>query len=261
MIETLELRLEAAPGLLSAAWVPLSGTAGKPEAGLNNRGISAEFRLSLEVPVWRAARREEILQQIAHHPNELFALLEGRLTGGCAKLDPDLFPPEDVLMQAIVSQAESVDAKKVLELIRNQLAQKPLLAFTLKGLSKEDLLEGVFAQWAEGEQGAARDEAAAPLSAGSLAAELTRLERKGPAVSTGEWLAEAVAEGSLHQPGPLFHEIEARPFPASQPVAAPAEDWGALLPKTPKAQEGVALIMNRVAEAAARKAQSILKPK
>lgn len=136
---------------------------------------------------------------------------------------------------------------------KERLAEEPLLALSLRGFTKGELLDGIFALWAETDIAADDSETeAAPAS--ELATELARLERKGPAISSGEWLAEAAAEGSLHQPGPQFHEITARPFPSSPVVAAVTEDWGALLPQTPKALEGLTLIMNRVAEAAARRA-------
>ncbi|SEU29788.1 hypothetical protein [Paenibacillus sp. NFR01] len=87
-----------------------------------------------------------------------------------------------------------------------------------------------------------------------LAAELAKLERKGPPSPAGEWLAEAAAEGSLHEPGAMFHSLESRPFPSAAQRREPDEGWRAILPPPLKPQEGLRLIMRYAAEAAARRA-------
>jgi hypothetical protein len=263
MSELLEMRLEVAPGLVKAAWTALPGkVAGGPRTkGEKNASVPAvlqgqrsERPLSLKVPVWQAARRREILQSLALSPGEVYALLQGRLTGGLAELE--LLPTETELEQ-VLFEGEGVESKaEMLKLIKERLAEEPLLALSLRGFTKGELLDGIFALWAEGDIDANESDTeaeAAPVS--ELSIELARLERKGPAISSGEWLAEAAAEGSLHQPGPQFHEIASRPFPSQPVVAAVTEDWGTLLPQTPKALEGLTLIMRRVAEAAARRAK------
>lgn len=261
MSELLEMRLEVVPGLVKAAWTELPGkvTGGsRTKAERNASAPAAQGQrpvrpLSLKVPVWHAARRKEILRRLALSPGEVFALLQGRLTGGLAELE--LLPTDTELEQALF-EGEGVENKaETLRLIKERLAEEPLLALSLRGFTKGELLDGIFALWSEGDIAADEtevEEEDAPVS--DLATELARLERKGPAISSGEWLAEAAAEGSLHQPGPQFHEIAARPFPSQVVVAEVTEDWGTLLPQTPKAIEGLTLIMQRVAEAAARRA-------
>lgn len=210
----------------------------------------------LRIPQWTSTRKNEVLQQLAAHPGELYDLLQGSLNGGLASLE--LLPADDELRLAADEQGTGLlPAEELLERIRQQLTQEPLLAFALRGLSKEELLSGVFTLWADQENERSAEEDAP--AAVSLASELARLERKGPAVTSGEWLAEAAAEGSLHQPGPLFHEISSRPFPAMPEVMEPEEDWSALLPQTPKAREGLALLMRRVSEAAAKRAAGLNK--
>lgn len=230
MSERIELQIEAAPGR----------------------------SLSLKVPVWPAARRQEILQLLAVSPGELFALLQGRLTGRLAELE--LMPTDSELEQALLGSQGTEEKTEALKLLKERLAEEPMLATALRGFAKSELLDGVFALWAEEEL--AKDEVETDDEAASvndLATELARLERKGPAISSGEWLAEAAAEGSLHQPGPQFHEIAVRPFPSSPVVAEMTENWERLLPQTPKVAEGLTLIMNRVAEAAARRASRTAK--
>ncbi|MEK4045356.1 hypothetical protein NSU18_17035 [Paenibacillus sp. FSL H8-0048] len=212
--------------------------------------------VTLRIPQWTPARKDKVLHQLAAHPGELYDLLQGSLNGGLAALE--LLPADDELRLAADEQGTGLlPAEALVERIRQQLTQEPLLALALRGLSKEELLSGVFALWAEQENERSAEEDA-PASV-SLASELARLERKGPAVSSGEWLAEAAAEGSLHQPGPLFHEISSRPFPAMPEVMEPEEDWSTLLPQTPKAREGLALLMRRVSEAAAKRAAGLNK--
>ncbi|ETT48424.1 hypothetical protein C162_14835 [Paenibacillus sp. FSL R7-269] len=212
--------------------------------------------VTLRIPQWTPARKNEALHQLSAHPGELYDLLQGSLNGGLAALE--LLPADDELRLAADEQGTGLlPAEELVGQVQQQLTQEPLLAFALRGLSKEELLSGVFALWAEQENERSAEEDA-PASV-SLASELARLERKGPAVSSGEWLAEAAAEGSLHQPGPLFHEISSRPFPAMPEVMEPEEDWSALLPQTPKAREGLALLMRRVSEAAAKRAAGLNK--
>ncbi|WP_052770518.1 hypothetical protein [Paenibacillus sp. IHB B 3415] len=261
MSELLELKLEVLPGKIKATGS--LGTAAAEGVGRRNgkSGAVAEEQaqravFTLHIPEWPAARKNEVLLQLSAHPGELYELLQGSLEGGLAALE--VLPADAELEQAANEQGTGLLPAGELRLrVKQQLAKEPLLAFALRGLSKEELLSGVFALWAEQENERVIEEGTpAPVT---LASELARLERKGPAVSSGEWLAEAAAEGSLHQPGPLFHEISARPFPAMPDVIEPEEDWSALLPQTPKAREGLALLMRRVSEAAAKRAAGLNK--
>ncbi|WP_151735726.1 hypothetical protein [Paenibacillus tengchongensis] len=213
-------------------------------------GASGEAALTLQVPRWNAGQRESVLRRLADHPWQLYVLLNG---GPGAELDGVPLLPTAEELQAHNPQSAEAELQQPLTLLSEALEEEPLRLFGLRGMDKEELQNGVFALWAE----EAQDEAAGADRAapgGALAQELLRLERKGSAVPTGEWLAEAAAEGSLHQPGAQFHALAARPFPASPEVAVPAEDWGALLPRTPRSGEGLALIMRRTAEAAQRRA-------
>lgn len=260
MSEQLELKLEVLPGVVKA--VGVKGAAG--EAGVHRQqagGAPAAVQSqtqgpvhALEAPRWSAERKQEVILHLAGHPGELYDLLQGGLGGSLAKQQ---VLPTDEEWKASNPDHDAQTLGRLLEKVRQSLAAEPLQAFALRGLTKEELLSGVFALWAEEQNDDDDDDEVKQPPAGSLAAELARLERKGPAVSTGEWLAEAAAEGSLHQPGPLFHEISARPFPASPVIAKPAERWGELLHTTPRAEEGLVLIMRRVAEAAARRAADL----
>jgi uncharacterized Zn finger protein len=258
MSELLELRLEIEPGVVKATGAQLSAkapgvqTKRNAAAAAGAQGQAPTTVLSLEIPRWSDEVKQEVLIRLAQHPGELYGLLQGNLSGGLAAMK---FLPGDEELALAGQKLSGPEQMALLGLVKKQLKEEPLLALELRGLDKETLLAGVFALWAEEEVADSEDSGPAP--SGLLAAELARLERKGPAVPTGEWLAEAAAEGSLHQPGPMFHEIAARPFPASPVVAKPTENWGALLDKTPRAGEGLVLIMQRVAEAAARRAAGL----
>ncbi|CAM4511091.1 hypothetical protein [Paenibacillus typhae] len=236
-----EQRLKIEPGMLEI--LPGQGTV-QEDGAVSSSAITASA-YSWAVPQWDPAQKDKVLRQLAGQPGELYDLLQGKSTGSMAELQ--LLPPG---LERADSGTETAAALP--EWARMQLLEEPLLGFRLRGMSKEELLEGVFALWAEEEYIREDEGSAAPAS--MLAAELARLERKGPAVTTGGWLAEAAAEGSLHQPGPLFHELASRPFPASPAVARPDEDWLGLLPNTPRAGEGLALIMRKAAESARRRA-------
>ncbi|WP_052087859.1 hypothetical protein [Paenibacillus wynnii] len=234
---SLELQLEAVPGVLKAAQVVLPGSTSE---------------LSIKVPLWSPSTRKELVKRLALCPNEMYALLQGRA--------PHWFNGLEIL-PANLEQSSSADGKdleikndEMLKQIEKGLSDQPLLALKLRGFPKEELLEAVFAYWAETAADAERENSGInPTTV--LTAELARLERKGPAISSGEWLAEAAAEGSLHQPGTLFHEVGDRPFPKNPVVATANEDWQSLLPQTPKVHDGLTLVMRRVAEAAAERAR------
>lgn len=292
MGELLELRLEVLPGVIKATG-SVMGAAGN-EAGRAGDELGKHYKkarqvqqsvlegqrelrepqgkgvqqrvlegqqvhrevLTLRIAEWSPARKREVLRLFSEQPGGLYDLLQGSLSGGMAGLA--LLPADAELAQAVLEQGTGLlPAAELLTGIRQQLVKEPLLALALRGLSKEELLSGVFALWADRELEQLGEEG--PPAPVPLAAELARLERKGPAVSSGEWLAEAAAEGSLHQPGPLFHELAPRPFPAMPEAMEPAEDWSALLPQTPKAREGLALLMRRAAESAARRAADLKK--
>jgi len=235
MSGNIELRLEAIPGELKASWVRQPGTTKE---------------LSLKVPLWSPATRQEMIRRLSLCPNELYALLKGRAPQWFA--DFEILP--DTMEQVLTSYEEDsgLPAATLLNRLREGLEEQPLRALKLRGLAQEELLDSVLKGWAEASAHAEPESGKNPGAV--LAAELAKLERKGPAISSGEWLAEAAAEGSLHQPGTSFHEVVDRPFPAKPVVAEAVEDWQALLPQTPKVQEGLTIVMRRVAEAAARRA-------
>ncbi|WP_269053833.1 hypothetical protein [Paenibacillus tundrae] len=91
------------------------------------------------------------------------------------------------------------------------------------GLPREALLTGVLGSWAE---------------------ELAH-DPSGPGrAAVGEWIAEAAADGAMHQPGPGFGAVKVRLAQPGKPPATP--ELAALLPGVP-ATAGLALIRERVA--------------
>lgn len=250
MTETMNMVLKAAPGVLTAVWTPASGQAAVDDAGgagtAGSPQASPEFRQVLKMEVWPLSRRQEAIKRLAGSPGELYGLLKGRLPAWLAEFG--LWPDESEL--AVPDTNDEAANKEAIAKVRERLAKEPLTALALRGLPKGELTDEIFALWARGTGGEAGT---------GLSAELGRLEKKGPAVSAGEWLAEASAEGSLHQPGPAFLEVRDRSVPDSPSIAPSMEDWKALLPNVPRAQEGLELIMRRAAEAAARRAAKLVK--
>lgn len=148
MSERLEMQLEVVPGLVKAAWTVLPGkvTGGSRSKGELNASAPAQEQqadrpLSLKVPVWHASRRKEILRSLALSPGEVFALLQGRLTGELAELE--LLPTDSELEQALF-EGEGMEYKaETLKLIKERLAEEPLLALSLRGFTKGELLDGI----------------------------------------------------------------------------------------------------------------------
>lgn len=100
MNELLELRLEVLPGVIKA-----TGSVGPAAEGADRRsskaGAEIEKRgeqgqravVTLRIPQWTPARKNEVLHQLAAHPGELYDLLQGSLNGGLAALE--LLPVDD----------------------------------------------------------------------------------------------------------------------------------------------------------------------
>lgn len=157
MNELLELRLEVLPGVIKAI-----GSVGPAAEGADRRSSKAGAEIekqgeqgqravvTLRIPQWTPARKNEVLHQLAAHPGELYDLLQGSLNGGLAALE--LLPVDDELRLAAEEQGTGLlPVDELVQRVRQQLTQEPLLAFALRGLSKEELLSGVFALWAEQE--------------------------------------------------------------------------------------------------------------
>lgn len=252
MTETMNMQLEAAPGRLTAIWTPPAGAEAGETAGAAAASRTSRSRQVLKLNLWPAVKRREAVERLADSPLELYSLLRGRLPGWLAAfgLWPDI---------AELAGQEGAGDAEALSRLRERLEQEPLTALALRGLPKEELTGAVFALWAEQER--FREPGGAAETAGQLAAELAKLEKKGAAVSAGEWLAEAAAEGSLHQPGPSFMEVRDRKVPDSPdiPEEAGDETWAELLPGVPGAAEGLALIRRRAAEEAAKRAGELTK--
>lgn len=222
-------------------------------------GTGTSGELSLEAAVWSPARLRAVAERLGSRPGELYGLMRGRI--------PDWLREEGLLPDAgelaawegRLEAAASEGAPTAGQLVR-LLESRPHLALALRGLPKRELLGGVFGAWAAAAPAAAEAGAGSKGSAaGGLAAELARLERRGPGDQAGEWLSEAAAEGMLHQPGPQFREVRSRPFPADPEVAPPSGAWAALLPGAPGVEEGLSRIVKAVAEAAAERAKRLPK--
>ena len=107
-----------------------------------------------------------------------------------------------------------------------RLAAEPLLQLAHAGLPREALLAGVLGAWAD-------ELAHDPSGPGRAAETAGRPQVRGGegGAAVGEWIAEAAADGAMHQPGPGFGAVEVR---LAQPGKPPAlSELTALLPGVP----------------------------
>ncbi|WP_145407921.1 hypothetical protein [Paenibacillus xylanexedens] len=118
-------------------------------------------------------------------------------------------------------------------------AAEPLLQLAHAGLPREALLAGVLGSWAE-------ELAHEPGGSGRAAETAGRPQARGGegGAAVGEWIAEAAAEGAMHQPGPGFGAVQVQLAQPGKPPATP--ELTALLPGVP-AVAGLTLIRERVA--------------
>lgn len=260
-----QLKFEIASGKINAEWVPHSSDKETDHIVLQsaenehvqNKQNTADSAISLNIPVWTAEVKRRVVSRLAAGAGEVYELLQDRLTDEA--LAVLLLPKWEELEQGGFEEKDEGQQNEWLRQLYDFLLNDPWQAFLLRGLTQAEMLDGVFSSWSKVEPDHTEADPYKP-GTGELAAELARLERKGPPITSGEWLAEAAAEGSLHQPGTQFHEIAERELPSAPVHAEVRETWERLLPQTPRAREGLELVLRRVSEAAVQRANGIRRP-
>ncbi|WP_339806841.1 hypothetical protein MKY66_03030 [Paenibacillus sp. FSL R5-0766] len=194
------------------------------------------------------AQREAVLAQLRKRPLTLYALLRGGpASEELAGLLPAAQAPEGSPGAATASAAVActcgrtgcAHATAAERAVAARLAAEPLLQLAHAGLPREALLAGVLGAWAE-------ELAHDPSGPGRAAETAGRPQVRGGegGAAAGEWIAEAAADGAMHQPGPGFGAVEVRLAQPGKPPALP--ELTALLPGVP-ATAGLDLIRERVA--------------
>ncbi|WP_340015500.1 hypothetical protein [Paenibacillus sp. FSL K6-1318] len=193
------------------------------------------------------AQREAVLAQLRKRPLTLYALLRGgpapdELAGLLPAAQAPEGPPGAATASAAVACTcgrPSAHAAAAERAVAARLAAEPLLQLAHAGLPREALLAGVLGAWAE-------ELAHDPSGPGRAAETAGRPQVRGGegGAAVGEWIAEAAADGAMHQPGPGFGAVEVRLTQPGKPPALP--ELTALLPGVP-ATAGLDLIRERVA--------------
>lgn len=257
-----QLQFEIAPGQINGMSALLSGAKEADQAELEDtRTVSVQTEqnvtypvMSLKVPVWTPEMKRGVGRRLATEAGIIYELLQGRLAD--EDMAERLLPKPEELNQAMFDVKHAGQQSEWLRQLHDFLRNDAWQAFLLRGMTQTELLNDVFSHWTKVEADHAGDDSL-KTGAGELAAELIRLERKGPPIASGEWLAEAAAEGSLHQPGTQFHEIAERELPTAPVIPEVEEAWERLLPQAPRAREGLELVLRRVSEAAVERAKGI----
>ncbi|WP_315794377.1 hypothetical protein [Paenibacillus sp. BIC5C1] len=222
--------------------------AGKTESA---KGL---FTVTGTLPQLSEAEREAVLAQLRKRPLALYALLRG----GPAPAELDGLLPRHAPSEAEQGTAslggslsaggaatctcgrpECAHAAAAERAVAARFAAEPLLQLAHAGLPREALLAGVLGSWAE-------ELAHDPSGPGRAAETAGRPQARGGegGAAVGEWIAEAAADGAMHQPGPGFGAVKVRLAQPGKPPATP--ELAALLPGVP-ATAGLALIRERVA--------------
>lgn len=199
------------------------------------------------------AEREAVLAQLRKRPLALYALLRGGpAPAELAGLLPQHAPSEAEHGTAAGSSLSAggaatctcgrpgcTHAAAAERAVAARFAAEPLLQLAHAGLPREALLAGVLGSWAE-------ELAHDPSGPGRAAETAGRPQARGGegGAAVGEWIAEAAADGAMHQPGPGFGAVKVRLAQPGKPPATP--ELAALLPGVP-VTAGLALIRERVA--------------
>ncbi|WP_366291201.1 hypothetical protein [Paenibacillus sp. AN1007] len=262
MSEKWKVELHMSPGMWTAevntaanSGKEASGSADANETGTASTGV---FTVTGTLPQLSEAQREAVLAQLRRRPLALYALLRGgpapeELAGLLAAAEPAGAPGDAVPGAAAACTCGSAGCAHAAAAERAaaaRLAAEPLQLLAHAGLPREALLAGVLGSWAEE---LAHDPSGPGRAAETAGRPQARAGEGGAAV--GEWIAEAAADGAMHQPGPGFGAVEVRLAQPGTPPALP--ELTALLPGVPAAA-GLDLIRERVA---ARMWQAVQKRK
>ncbi|WP_440115938.1 hypothetical protein [Paenibacillus sp. QZ-Y1] len=266
MSEKWNVELHMSPGRWTAE-VNTAADAGHNDSASANAGKTVSgagglFTVTGTLPQLSEAAREAVLVQLRERPLTLYALLRG---GPAPAELAELLPAvpggaPGTAAEAPLSAGAAVctcgrpgcaHAAAAEHAFAARFAAEPLLQLAHAGLPREALLAGVLGAWAE-------ELAHAPSSPGRAAETAGRPQARGGegGAAVGEWIAEAAADGAMHQPGPGFGAVEVRLAKPGKPPATP--EIAALLPPGVPATAGLTLIRERVA---ARMWQAVQKKK
>ncbi|MCZ1263890.1 hypothetical protein EIH79_03760 [Paenibacillus tundrae] len=237
MSEKWNVELHMSPGGWTAE-VSAASDASKEVLAAAGKTESAEglFTVTGTLQQFSEAEREAVLAQLRKRPLALYALLRGgpapaELAGllPAAPSEAELGTAAGGSLSAggtatcTCGRTGCAHAAAAERAVAARFAAEPLLQLAHAGLPREALLTGVLGSWAE---------------------ELAH-DPSGPGrAAVGEWIAEAAADGAMHQPGPGFGAVKVRLAQPGKPPATP--ELAALLPGVP-ATAGLALIRERVA--------------
>ncbi|UPK44517.1 hypothetical protein [Paenibacillus pabuli] len=249
MSEKWNVELHMSPGGWTAE-VSADADAGKDALASAGKIESAKglFTVTGTLPQLSEAEREAVLAQLRKRPLALYALLRGGpAPAELAGLLPAA-PGEAAAGSSLGAGGAAActcgrpgcaHAAAAERAVAARFAAEPLLQLAHAGLPREALLAGVLGSWAE-------ELAHDPSGPGRAAETAGRPQARGGegGAAVGEWIAEAAADGAMHQPGPGFGAVEVRLAQPGKPPATP--ELAALLPGVP-ATAGLALIRERVA--------------
>jgi len=250
MSEEWKIELHMSPGVWTAEVNTLAGVGEEvpDDADANQTGTAASgmFKVKGTLAQLSETQREAVLAQLRQRPLALYALLRGgpapeELAGLLAAAELADAPGAAVLGSAACTcgRAGCAHAAAAERAVTARFAAEPLQLLAHAGLPREALLAGVLGSWAEE---LAHDPSGPGRAAETAGRPQARAGEGGAAV--GEWIAEAAADGAMHQPGPGFGAVEVRLAQPGKPPALP--ELTALLQGVPAAA-GLDLIRERVA--------------
>ncbi|MGG4131856.1 hypothetical protein ABEW19_26700 [Paenibacillus illinoisensis] len=237
MSEKWNVELHMSPGGWTAGVSQAAEARQNASAAAEQAGKAASlFTVTGTLPQLSEDACEAVLAQLRNRPLALYALLRG---GPAPAELAGLLPAAPAAAACTCGRADCAHAAAAEHAIAARFAAEPLLQLAHAGLPREALLAGVLGSWA---QELAHD----PSGAGRAAETAGRPQARGGegGAAVGEWIAEAAADGAMHQPGPGFGAVQVRLAQPGKPPATP--ELAALLPGVPVAA-GLTMIRERVA--------------
>ncbi|MCJ8011874.1 hypothetical protein MUG84_08980 [Paenibacillus sp. KQZ6P-2] len=197
-------------------------------------GVDVGWKVDIPCLQLTEEEREHICERLSGHPLSLYALLKNDIPSWLTEAVSEEYAPRPDQAQCSCGQEGCDHVQVAMEAALAKLRSEPLLRLALVGLTRDNLLNHVFREWAE----------EVPWAAESGDGEaLSKLEEKGKSgPSSGEWLAEAAEQGKLHEPGASYRDVSVN-LQAVPENDLEMDDWTELLPRVKAVQQVVRQIV------------------
>ncbi|MCM3784755.1 hypothetical protein M3231_17455 [Neobacillus mesonae] len=182
-----------------------------------------EFAVKGQLKASKEEKKAELLAELKEDAYTLYRLLAGQSAELIGPVLRSLLSDVDVTCSCCEGECAHVQA--ALDMASAWAVQNPLKLLDMIGLSRDELLTGVFRNWSAASHGEVSSQTAALL-------ERKNQRTGGNASAILEYIGDAATDGSLHAPGPGFKDVELNLKEPSE-LKTPSSGIAQLVPQVP----------------------------